>query len=137
MIEQILSYKTLFFDIVTIIGYALSPAMNKEPARRSRKNVLHGLQTGMGSGVVVLQEKGCLLLWPDSGNSSFQLSQRRDVAVRVDGLSGFKEFQKDHPFPIPEEVHITLPVEGSGLNFFFDGEFTCRHFMDYRFDSGS
>ena len=28
MIEQILSYKTPFFDIVTTIGYALSPAMN-------------------------------------------------------------------------------------------------------------
>jgi hypothetical protein len=27
--EQILSYKTLFFDIVTPIGYALWPAMNK------------------------------------------------------------------------------------------------------------
>jgi len=55
--------------------------------------VLHGLQTGMGPGVVVLQEKGCLLLWPESGNSSLQFSQRRDVAVRVDGLSGFKEIQ--------------------------------------------
>jgi len=29
LIEQILSYKTLFFDIVTAIGYAISPAMNK------------------------------------------------------------------------------------------------------------
>ena len=29
LIEQILSYKTLFFDVVTTIGYALSPAMNK------------------------------------------------------------------------------------------------------------
>ena len=66
-------------------------------------NVLHGLQTGMGPGVIVLQEKGCLLLWPDSGNSSLQLSQRRNVAVRDDGLSGFKEIQKDHPFPIPKD----------------------------------
>jgi len=69
-------------------------------------NVLHGLQTGIGPGVIVLQEKGCLLVWPDSGNSSLQLSQRRDVVVRVDGLSGFKEIQKDHPFPIPKDsVH--------------------------------
>ena len=29
MIEQILSYKTLFFDVVTAIGYAMPPAMNK------------------------------------------------------------------------------------------------------------
>jgi len=42
-------------------------------------NVLHGLHTGMGPGVIVLQQKGCLLLWPDSGNSSLQISQRRDV----------------------------------------------------------
>jgi hypothetical protein len=125
--EQILSYKTLFFYVVTTNGYALSSAMNKSPhaalikictseggplfpssydgvvARKmlpmqsifhrpkqvevSRRhirtvrwvwydspvkieNVLHGLQTGMGPGVIVLQEKGCLLLWPDSGNLS-------------------------------------------------------------------
>ena len=37
-------------------------------------SVLHGLQTGMGPGVIMLQEKGCLLLWPGSGNSSLQLS---------------------------------------------------------------
>jgi len=61
-----------------------------------------GLQTGVEPGVIVLQEKGCLLLWPDSGNSSLQLSQRRDVAVRADDLSGFKEIQKDHPFLIPK-----------------------------------
>jgi len=160
LIEQILSYKTLFFDIVTTNGYALVPAMNKSlhavlikicisgggplfhssydsvvarkmlptqpifhrpeqmevrkrqirtirwvwyksPAKTD--NVLDGLQTGMGPGVIVLKEKGCLLLWPDSGNSSIQLSQHRDVEVRVDGLSGFKENQKDHPFPIPKE----------------------------------
>ena len=125
MIEQILSYKTLFFDIVTTIGYALSPAMNKslhaalvktrtsgggplfhswydgvvarkvlptqtmfhrpeqmEFRRRQIRtirwvwydslakidNVLYGLQNGMGPGVIVLQEKGCPLLWPDTGN---------------------------------------------------------------------
>ena len=56
-------------------------------------NVLHGLQIGVGPGVIVLQEKGCLLLWPDSGNSSLQLDQRRNVAIRIDGLSGFKGIQ--------------------------------------------
>jgi hypothetical protein len=84
-------------------------------------NVLHGLQTGMGPGVIVLQDKGRLLLWLDSGNSSLQPSQRRDVAFRFDVLSGFKKIQKDHPFPIPKAVHITLPGEGCILNFFFDG----------------
>jgi len=29
LIEQIISYKTLFFDVVIAIGYALLPAMNK------------------------------------------------------------------------------------------------------------
>ena len=71
-------------------------------------NVLHGLRTGMGPGVIVLQEKGCLLLWPDSGNSGLQLRQRRDVAARVDGLSGFKKIQKDHPFPIPKRECTSL-----------------------------
>ena len=111
MIEQILSYKTLYFDLVTTIGYALSPAMNKslhtalvkictsgggplfhslydgviarkmlttqsifhqpeqmEVRRRQIRsirwvwhdspakidNVLHGFQTGMGPGIIVL-----------------------------------------------------------------------------------
>jgi len=160
LIKQILSYKTLFFDFVITIGYALSPAMNKSQhavlvkictsgggpqfhssydgvvarkmmptqsifhrpeqteVRRRRirtirwvwydspakiYSVLHVLQTGMGPVVITLQESGCLLLWPDSGNLSLQLNQRRDVAVGVDGLSGFKEIQKDHPFPIPKD----------------------------------
>jgi len=66
-------------------------------------NVLHGLQTGMGPDVIMLREKGRLLLWPDSGNLSLQLSQRHNVTVRVDGLSGLKEIQKDHPFRIPKD----------------------------------
>jgi len=74
---------------------------NNSPAKID--NVLHGLQTGMGPGVIMLQEKACLLLWPDSGNSSLQLSQRRDVVVRVDCLSGFNEIQKDQPFPLPKD----------------------------------
>ena len=37
--------------------------------------VLHSLQTGMVPGIIMLQEKGCLLLWPDSGSSSLQLTQ--------------------------------------------------------------
>jgi len=127
LIEQILSYKTLFFDIVTTSDYALSPEMNKSlhaalvkiytsgggPLFHSLYNgivagkmlptqsifhppeqmevrrrqiwtiqwvwcdspakidsVLHRLQTGMGPGFIVLQEKSSLLLWSDSGNSS-------------------------------------------------------------------
>jgi hypothetical protein len=67
------------------------------------------LETGMGPGVSVLQETGCLLLCPDSGNSGLQLSQGRSVAVRVDSLSGFHEIQEDHTFPILKDNahHIT------------------------------
>jgi hypothetical protein len=57
----------------------------------------------MRPGVIVLQEKGNLLLWPDSENSGLQLSQRCDVAVRVDGLSRFQEIQEDHAIPIPKD----------------------------------
>jgi len=58
-------------------------------------NVFHGLQTGMGPGVIMLQEKSCLLLWPDSGTLSLQLSH--DVAVRVDGLK-FKIYVKSFSY---------------------------------------
>jgi hypothetical protein len=51
-------------------------------------NVLYGLETAMVPGVIVLQEKGCLL-WSDSGNSGLRPSQRRDIAVRVHGLLRF------------------------------------------------
>jgi len=47
------------------------------------------------------QEKG-YLLWPDPGNWSLQLSRCCNVAVRVSGLSRFKETQKDFSFPIPK-----------------------------------
>jgi len=69
-------------------------------------NVLHDLQTGIGPGVILLQEEGCLLLCPDSENSSLQLIERRDVAVRVDGLPDSRKSRKDHPVPIPNDsVH--------------------------------
>ena len=106
---------------------------------RPTKNgsVLHGLQTNMGPGVIILQEKDCHLLWPDSGSSSLQLSQRCDVTVWVDGLPRFQEIQKDHPFPIPKDCaqHFTLwglcpesfsPMKNSRH------QSTCCHF-----DSGS
>lgn len=71
--------------------------------------VHHGLWTGMGPDIIMLQEKSCLLLWPDLRNSSLQLSQHCDVMVTADGLSGFQEIQKDHPFPIPQDsaYHFT------------------------------
>jgi len=98
-------------------------------------NVLHGLQTGMGPGIIALQEKGSLLLWPDSGNLSLQLSQRRDVVVRVDGYLGSTKSRSITLSLFQKTLHITLPTEGSVL--FFDGEFTCRHSMDCCFDSSS
>jgi len=191
LIEQILSYKTLFFDIGTTI-YAFFSSDEQKPACHARKNlhqqggplfhslydggvagkmlptqsifhqpeqmevircqiwtiqwvwydslakidnVLHDLQTGIGPGIITLQEKSCLLLCPDPGNSSLQLCQCRDVAVRVDGLCGFKKSKKITLFLSQKTFHITLPAEGSV--FFFDGLFTCLHSMDCCFDSGS
>ena len=99
-------------------------------------NMLRGLQTGVGSGVIVLEEKGYLLLWPDSGNSSLQLS----VAMLRSELMvwpGSRKSRRITSFLSQKIMHITLPAEGSVLNFFFDGEFTCRHSMDCRFDSGT
>jgi hypothetical protein len=56
----------------------------------------------MGPGVIVLQEEGCLLC-PESGNSGLQLSQGRNVAVKVDGLFVFQEIREAHAFPIPKD----------------------------------
>jgi len=70
-----------------------------------RECVLHILPTDMGPDVIMLQERGCLLLWPDSGSLSLQLSQCHDVAVRINGSRnhGFQEIHKDHPIPIPKD----------------------------------
>jgi len=38
-----------------------------------------------------IQEKGCLLIWTDSGSVSLQLSQHNNVLVRTDGRSGLQE----------------------------------------------
>ena len=65
------------------------------------------LQTGMESGIIMLVEKDCRLLWHYSGSLSHRCC---DVAVRVDGFSGFKEIQKDHSFPVTKDSHITLPT---------------------------
>jgi len=75
-------------------------------------NVLHDLQTGMWPGVILLQEDGCLLLCPDSGYSSLQLSERPDVAVRVDGLPDSRKSGRFTPFPSQKTVYITLSAEG-------------------------
>lgn len=62
--------------------------------------VLHGLQIGVGSGFIMLQEKSCLLFWPDFSSLSLQLSQHCDVVVRAADLS---RFQKDHSLPIAKD----------------------------------
>lgn len=93
--------------------------------------MLHGLQTDMGRGVTVLQERGCLLLWPDSVSLSLQLSQHWDRAAKVDGLAEYQEIQKDYPFLKGDYPFlITLPAESCVLNFFIPGEFTCCRSMD-------
>ena len=52
----------------------------------------------MWSGVVVLQGKGCLLLWPDG-----QFEPSAQSMVRVNGLSEFQEIQRGRPFPVPKD----------------------------------
>ena len=100
-------------------------------------SVLHGLQTVLVPGIIVLQEKGCLLLWPDSGSSNLQLCQLCNVVVRVCDVFISQEIQKNQPFSISIDPHITLFTEGCILIFFFDGDFTCHHSMDCHFDSSS
>lgn len=66
-------------------------------------NMRHDLPNGRERGTIVLQEEGCLILWPDSGSLSIQLSQHRNIVVRVDCLFSFQEIHKDHLLPIPKD----------------------------------
>lgn len=70
------------------------------------------LQTGMGPGIIMLQEKHCLHLWPDSGHTGFLLSQSRDVATRV-RLSAFQE-----AFPIPKQCTALDPLVSASCTLF-------------------
>jgi len=88
--------------------------------------VLHLLQTGMELGTVMLQEKCCLLLWPDSGSLSLHLSQR--WCVQSPGNP------EELPFSHPKR-QCTAPAGGCVLDFFCDGEFTRHHSMNCPFDS--
>jgi len=56
------------------------------------------------------------------------------VAVRVDGLSGFQEIQKDHPFPIPNDSVHHFTCWGLSWTFSSMGKFICHHSMDCCFD---
>ena len=143
LIEQILSYKTLFFNIVTTIRYTFSQSMDKSLHAKFLKICTSGgdhssftaamtvplqgkcctcspsfigpnrwksegakselycgysravqprlakcstllIQNGMRPSVIMLQVKGSLLIWSDSGSFSLQLSQHQGVAASVD-----------------------------------------------------
>ena len=77
----------------------------------------------MGLGTLVLQENGCLLLWPYCGSSSLQLSLCYDVVIKTDHLSGFQEVWKDCSylkrhcvslFPVENGIHLPS-FHGLGL----------------------
>lgn len=72
------------------------------------------------------------LLWNGSGSSNLQLSQRHDVADRVDGLG----YRNPEESPICYAKRPTfLLTEGCILNFFFNDEFTSHHSTDCHFAS--
>jgi len=71
----------------------------------------------MGPGIIVLQEKSCLV-WPDSVTASLQLRQQLVVVFRTDDLSGFQEIQKDDPFAIPKDNEHHFTHQGLYLEFF-------------------
>ena len=84
-------------------------------------NMLHSLQTGTRPSIIILQEKGCRLLWLDSKCSSLQLSQHQYVAAWLDGLSGILEIWMDHPFPITNDYAHHFTCWGLHMNFFLWG----------------
>jgi len=80
----------------------------------------------MGPGIIVLQKKGCLLLWSDSSSLSLHLSSYHNVVVRIICPVSRKP-RRITPFLSQKTVHITLHAEGCLWNFFFNGEFTCHY----------
>lgn len=86
-------------------------------------------------GITALQEKDCLL-WPDSGNSSRQLSQYCDVVVRVDVLSRFQAIQKD-PLSYPKRQGTALYLLRAVSWTFSLMENSRHHSVDCHFDCSS
>ena len=87
-------------------------------------NVLHGLQSGTGLSVPVSQEKGCFLLWPDSGSSSIRLSHQ----LWCNQSWFVQEIQKDHPPPIPKDSAHDLTCWGLALELLWWWIHTLRHY---------
>ena len=90
----------------------------------------HDLQTVGEPGVTVLQEKDCLLFWPDSGSSSLLLGHCYGVAVGVHDLSGSQEIQKDHPVPIPTDSAHNFTHSGLHLAHFLLRRIHVTTFVD-------
>ena len=80
--------------------------------------------------VIMLQENGCLLLWPDCAGLSLQSCQCRDWGPSdlMDCL-GSSKCWRISPFLSQKTVHITLTAESCVLNFFFWRKFSCCHSM--------
>jgi len=83
LFEQILSYKTLFFNIVTTTGYAFSPAMNKS------------LHAALIKICMVIQNMACLSClychcwntWPTASLSSHPLFGHHKYSLRFNECS--------------------------------------------------
>ena len=63
----------------------------------------------MGPSIIILQEKGCLLLWTHFRSLHLQLGRHCNTVTRLDGLPRLQEIQKDHSFPFPKDsaCHFT------------------------------
>lgn len=83
----------------------------------------------MVPGIIMLQEKVCLLLWLASQILSLQLSHCHDVAVRVHGFlvqvpGNLEGSRTKSSFLSQDTLHITLPTDTCILNFFSGKEFS-------------
>ena len=77
------------------------------------------LSADMGSGVIVLQEKNCCLLWIDLDvlAFSFVIAAMWQLVWMV--LSQFQEIQNDHPFPISKGSTHHFPHYNISATFVF------------------
>lgn len=83
--------------------------------------MFHDLQTGVEPGVIMLQEKSCLL-WPGPWGLSRKVSTAMEQSESMVCL-GFRKTTRITPFLSKKTENITLPTEGCILQFFFNQEF--------------
>jgi hypothetical protein len=114
LIEQILSYKTLFFNIVTTISYALLPVMNK-----SLRATLVKICTSGGGPLFHSSYDGIMArkMLPMQSN----LHRSKQMEIRSRQIRTIRWVWYDSPAKIDNVFHGLQTGTGPGVIMFFSG----------------